>query len=104
MIKMRTGLLALGVLFFIFGAVFFLFPSATTTASGTDVDEAKTQTVAARVIIPWQLSAASIITGLIFMVLGIALPDSHPHVRVENVGNVSKEEDIAERRRTVYKH
>lgn len=101
---MRIGLLALGVLFFVFGAVFFLFPMASTTASGTDVDEARTQTIAARAAIPWQLSVASIITGLIFMVLGIALPDSQPNVRVENVGNVSKEEDIAEKRRAGYKH
>lgn len=99
---MRAGLLALGVLLLIFGAVFFFFPATSTTAQGTNVEEAATTTVVARAIIPWQLSLASMITGLIFMLLGIAIPSSQPSMYVENA---DEDKDVVyEKQKIIHKH
>lgn len=85
----------------IFGAVFFFFPATSTTAQGTNVEDAATTTVVARAIIPWQLSVASMITGLVFMLLGIAISGSQPQVYVENT---QEDKDVVyEKRRVAHK-
>ncbi len=81
---MRTGLLAFGVIFLVFGAVLYFLPSPTAAATTTNVgtDGASTKTSYASVSMSWQLTLALALVGVILIVLGATLPEGRvaPHV------------------------
>ncbi|HLG24102.1 MAG TPA: hypothetical protein VI564_04195 [Candidatus Nanoarchaeia archaeon] len=98
---MRTGLLSLGVVLLVLGAVFYYFPIASASASGSQLEAGKTRTVIGYASLPMQVSIASMIIGAILIVLGLALPGSQPNVYVETPERRVEHhtEKIVERRR-----
>jgi hypothetical protein len=75
---MRVGLVIVGVLFLIFGGVFYAMPVQETTATTTTVSEgdSATRTAYASFVVPIQLILALLLSGLAIFVLGLAIPGS----------------------------
>jgi hypothetical protein len=73
---MRTGLIVFGVIFLVLGGFLFFRPSQTAQATTTTVGEATadTRTSYATVTAPPSLTYASLLIGLVLLVLGFALP------------------------------
>ena len=76
---MRSGLLALGIIIFVLGAIFYVVPFTGTTAT-TVSEQNGVQNIFAGITIPQQLSLAGMLIGLLLVIIGIAAPSVKPVV------------------------
>ncbi|MBI2657610.1 hypothetical protein HYX08_02850 [Candidatus Woesearchaeota archaeon] len=78
---MRTGLVGFGVVLLVLGAVFFYMPIATTATAATTTEEGTTtKSVQAAAAIPPQLSIASMIAGVLLIMLGLVIPEPRVYI------------------------
>src|SRR3989338_6189961 len=74
--RMRSGLLAIGVILFIIGTVFYFIPFAGTTGT-VAADGMGVRNVFAGITIPPVFSLITMLIGLALIILGIAIPDGN---------------------------
>jgi len=75
---MRTSLIIFGVIFLVIGGLLYFLPmqelkADTTTIDGENID---TRTSSARVTVPIEWSAASVIIGFLLLIFGLVIPDT----------------------------
>ncbi len=80
---MKTGLIVIGIIFLVFGAIFYFMPTPSAGATTTIVtpDATNTKTSFASVIVPWQLTMALALIGFLLLLAGLILPDRSDRVR-----------------------
>jgi hypothetical protein len=79
---MRTGVLIFGGLLFILGLVFFFYPIAGASAAATTAGNGGTSTdiVRASATVPFQVSLALLLLGVLVLVIGLVAPGPEPTV------------------------
>ena len=83
---MRTGLVVFGIVLLVFGAVFFYWPTASASATGTEISQTPTSTtVYGSATLPTQLSIAAMLAGILMIVLGLLIPNYDRHVYATTV-------------------
>ncbi len=73
---MRTGLITLGIIFLIAGAIFYFMPlqSAAATTTNSQNGDTSVRTSSASFYIPWPVTLAMLLIGAALLTLGFALP------------------------------
>ena len=95
---MRTGLMAFGIILIVIGAVFYLVPTPTGSATATTITDgdATVKSSYAAVHIPTPLSIAVLLIGFILFVTGAVLPSRGELRRMERPVSSTHVETVEE--------
>lgn len=78
---MRFGLIILGIIFLVIGGILFLYPSQTfsTQTNSAPIGESNVRNSSAILDIPVEWSYGLMIMGILFLILGLAVPNNTPN-------------------------
>ncbi|MBI2663596.1 hypothetical protein HYX15_03655 [Candidatus Woesearchaeota archaeon] len=100
---MRTGLIIFGVVFLVFGVILYLMPTQTAEATKTTVGDGGRDTFVSygSIEIPWPISLGLAIAGLILLIFGLIIPDSHRNYGSHNIDDNEEYSEVIETRKSV---